>query len=84
MASKGRKNIPKSGYKDTVAPGSAEQGILVKQDSSIDQINSMLSALKTFATAAKTAADVAAINTAGTALETSLNALSALAKVSLK
>jgi hypothetical protein len=84
MAAKGRRNNRAARYQDSVPAGSALQGVLVKQDSQIDQVNSMLTALKTAATALKNAADIAAVNTAGTALETSLNALSALTKVTLK
>lgn len=42
MANKGRKNIPASGYKDTVVPGSAEQGMLVNQDAIVDQLNALV------------------------------------------
>ena len=45
MAQKGRRNVPKSGFKDTVPAGSAEQGMLLKQDEIIDILKALMAKL---------------------------------------
>ena len=56
-------------YTNTIAPKSAEQAMLIKQDEMIDRINAIVAALAV-------AADTAAINAAA-------SALTALTKVAL-
>lgn len=58
---KGRRDNSKNRAIDTIAPGSAEQAMLKKQDEMIDAMNSLLASLAS-------AADVAAVNAAAAAI----------------
>lgn len=65
MAGQGSTSVGRQGstgtHTNTIAPKSAEQAMLLKQDEIVDRINALVAALAT-------AADTAAINAAATAL----------------
>ena len=45
MAEKGRRNVPARKATDTLAPGGAEQAMLIKQDEIIEKLNALLQKL---------------------------------------
>lgn len=81
---KGRRDNPNNRAIDTIHPESAEQAMLEKQDAIIAQINALQSALVTLGTSLAAATTVTNVASAGSALETAVNALAALKTVVLE